>query len=38
MILDKFINHAEGLKENYTSDFKDRNVPLFPREINTIID
>lgn len=38
MILDKFINHAEGLKENYTSDFRDRNVPLFPREINTIID
>jgi hypothetical protein len=38
VILDKFLNHAEGLRENYTSNFKDRNVPLFPKEINTILD
>jgi hypothetical protein len=38
VILDKFITHTEGLKENYTSKFKDRNVPLFPKEVINIFD
>lgn len=36
-ILDQFISHVEGLKDNYNSEYKDRNVPLFPKEIITIL-
>ncbi|MFJ5623385.1 hypothetical protein ACIQD3_11725 [Peribacillus loiseleuriae] len=37
-ILSTFITHTEGLKQNYLSEFKDRNVPLFPKDIKNILD
>lgn len=37
-ILDRFISHVEGLKQNHLSDFKDKEVPTFPKEIINILE
>ena len=37
-ILELYKNHIEGFKMNHTSKYKSPNVPLFPKEILTILD
>lgn len=36
-VFDAFINHVEGFKDNHLSEFKERNVPTFPKEIKGIL-